>query len=75
MLFKARLIVASAAVSVLFVFMLVSCTLRAEQEGDAEGQGIDLDEKLAARYPIKDDPPFDMPWGNYRRLDGTIVKP
>jgi mannonate dehydratase len=42
---------------------------------DKPGLGIDLDEQLAAKFPIKDDPPFDMPWGNYRRLDGTIVKP
>jgi mannonate dehydratase len=39
------------------------------------GLGIDLDENLAARFPIKDTPPFDMPWGNYRRRDGTIIKP
>lgn len=42
---------------------------------DRPGLGIDLDEKLAAKFPIKDDPPFDMPWGNYRRADGTSVKP
>ena len=42
---------------------------------DRPGFGIDLDEKLAAKFPIKDDPPFDMPWGNYRRADGTSVKP
>jgi len=42
---------------------------------DRPGFGIDLDEKLAAKFPIQDDPPFDMRWGNYRRLDGTIVKP
>jgi len=42
---------------------------------DKPGLGIDLDEKLAARYPIKDAPPFDMFWGNVRRRDGTIVKP
>jgi mannonate dehydratase len=42
---------------------------------DKPGFGIDLDEKLAAKFPIQDDPPFDMRWGNYRRLDGTIVKP
>ena len=39
------------------------------------GLGIDLDEKLAAKFPIKDDPSFDMRWGNLRRRDGTIVKP
>ena len=39
------------------------------------GLGIDLNEKLAARFPIRDDPPFDMHWGNLRRRDGTVVKP
>jgi mannonate dehydratase len=39
------------------------------------GLGIDLDEKLAARFPIKDDPPFDFEWGILRRRDGTLVKP
>jgi mannonate dehydratase len=42
---------------------------------DKPGLGIDLDEKLAAKFPITDDPSFDMRWGNYRRRDGTIVKP
>ena len=42
---------------------------------DKPGLGIDLDEKLATKFPIKDDPPFDMYWGNTRRRDGTIVKP
>src|SRR4051794_2660790 len=42
---------------------------------DKPGLGIDLDEKLAAKFPIKDDPPFDMGWGNLRKRDGTIVKP
>ena len=42
---------------------------------DRPGLGIDLDEKLAARFPIRDDPSFDMHWGNLRRRDGTIVKP
>ena len=39
------------------------------------GLGIDLDEKLAAKFPITDDPPFDMGWGNLRRRDGSIAKP
>jgi hypothetical protein len=39
------------------------------------GFGADLDEKLAAKFPIDDDPPFDMRWGNVRRGDGTVVKP
>jgi mannonate dehydratase len=42
---------------------------------DRPGLGIDLDEKLAAKFPISDDPPFDLRWGNVRRRDGTIVKP
>ena len=42
---------------------------------DLPGLGIDLDEKAAAKFPIHDDPPFDMRWGNLRRRDGTVVKP
>jgi mannonate dehydratase len=42
---------------------------------DKPGLGIDLDEKLAAKFPIKDDPSFDMEWGNVRQRDGTVVKP
>ncbi len=42
---------------------------------DRPGLGIDLDEKLAAKFPIRDDPPFDMSWGNLRRSDGTSTKP
>jgi mannonate dehydratase len=42
---------------------------------DKPGLGIDLDEKLAAKFPVTDDPPFDYRWGNYRRKDGSIVKP
>jgi mannonate dehydratase len=42
---------------------------------DKAGLGIDLDEKLAAKFPITDDPPFDMRWGNLRRRDGTVTKP
>ncbi|MGE3803815.1 MAG: enolase C-terminal domain-like protein [Gemmataceae bacterium] len=45
------------------------------QVSDRPGFGVDLDEKLAAKFPITDDPPFDMRWGNYRRKDGSIVKP
>jgi mannonate dehydratase len=39
------------------------------------GLGIDLDEQLAAKFPIKDDPPFDYSWGNLRNRDGTVTKP
>ena len=42
---------------------------------DRPGLGIDLNEKLAARFPIEDDPPFDMKWGNLRRADGGVTKP
>jgi mannonate dehydratase len=42
---------------------------------DRPGLGIDVDEKLAAKFPITDDPPFDMNWGNVRRRDGTVIKP
>jgi hypothetical protein len=30
---------------------------------------------MAAKFPIKDDPSFDMGWGNVRRRDETMVKP
>ena len=39
------------------------------------GLGIDIDEQLAAKFPIKDDPPFDYSWGNLRNRDGTVTKP
>jgi mannonate dehydratase len=42
---------------------------------DKPGFGVDLDEKLAAKFPITDDPHLDDHWGNLRRRDGTIAKP
>jgi mannonate dehydratase len=42
---------------------------------DRPGLGIDLDEKLAAKFPITEEPSFDMRWGNLRRRDGTVIKP
>jgi mannonate dehydratase len=39
------------------------------------GLGIDIDEKLAAKYPIRDNPPFDLNWGRLRDRDGTIRRP
>lgn len=42
---------------------------------DRPGLGIDLDETLAAKFPIEDDPPFDLDWGGVRRKDGGVVKP
>jgi mannonate dehydratase len=42
---------------------------------DRPGLGVDLDEKLAAKFPVTDDPPFDYRWGNLRRKDGSVTKP
>ncbi|MEQ1826927.1 MAG: enolase C-terminal domain-like protein [Pirellula sp.] len=42
---------------------------------DLPGWGMEIDEKIAAKFPITDDPPFDMSWGNLRRQDGAITKP
>ncbi|MEW4570628.1 enolase C-terminal domain-like protein [Tautonia sp. JC769] len=42
---------------------------------DRPGLGVDLDESLAARFPVGDDPPFDMHWGNLRLDDGTVIHP
>jgi mannonate dehydratase len=36
------------------------------------GLGIEVDEKLAAKFPIPAGPPnFDYSWGTTRRKDGT----
>jgi mannonate dehydratase len=42
---------------------------------EAPGLGVDLDEALAAKYPIRDDPPFDLHWGELRDADGTVRRP
>jgi mannonate dehydratase len=42
---------------------------------DKPGLGVDLNEALAARFPISDEPSFDMRWGNLRGRDGTVLKP
>ena len=40
------------------------------------GLGIDLDEELAARFPVKDPAgPAIRMWGNARRADGTVIRP
>jgi mannonate dehydratase len=40
------------------------------------GLGIEVDEKLAAKFPIPAGPPnFDHSWGTTRRLDGTVIRP
>jgi mannonate dehydratase len=40
---------------------------------DAPGWGIEVDEKLAAKYPFRDNP-LNGGWGDVRRTDGTIIK-
>jgi len=40
------------------------------------GLGIEVDEKLAAKFPIPNGPPnFDYSWGTTRRRDGTVIRP
>ncbi len=40
------------------------------------GLGIDVDEKLAEKFPIPSGPPnFDYSWGTTRRKDGTVIRP
>ena len=43
--------------------------------GETPGLGVDIDEKAAARFPIRDEPPFDLHWGRLRDADGTIRRP
>ena len=42
---------------------------------EAPGLGIDIDEKLAAKFPYPDSPTFDHRWGTTRRRDGTVIRP
>ena len=42
---------------------------------EAPGLGIDIDETMAGKHPVTDDPPFDMWWGELRDRDGTIRRP
>jgi mannonate dehydratase len=42
---------------------------------EAPGLGIDLDEKLAAKFPYPSGPSFDYRWGATRRRDGTVIRP
>ena len=40
------------------------------------GLGIEVDEKLAAKFPFPPGPPnFDVSWGTTRRSDGTVIRP
>jgi mannonate dehydratase len=42
---------------------------------ETPGLGIDIDEKLAAKYPVSESPSFDYRWGTTRRRDGTVIRP
>ena len=43
---------------------------------EAPGLGIEIDEKLAAKFPFPEGPPnFDYSWGTTRRRDGTVIRP
>jgi mannonate dehydratase len=40
------------------------------------GLGMEVDEKLAAKFPFPEGPPnFDYNWGTTRRRDGTVIRP
>ena len=40
------------------------------------GLGMEVDEKLAAKFPFPPGPPnFDYSWGTTRRSDGTVIRP
>uniref|UniRef100_A0A831TAM3 Starvation-sensing protein RspA n=1 Tax=Thermorudis peleae TaxID=1382356 RepID=A0A831TAM3_9BACT len=41
---------------------------------DKPGLGVDIDEKLAARYPFPEHP-LNGGWAPVRRLDGTVIRP
>ncbi len=42
---------------------------------EAPGFGMDLDEKVAAKFPFPDGANFDYSWGTTRRKDGTVIRP
>ena len=42
---------------------------------EAPGLGIDVDEKLAAKFPFPSGTTFDHSWGTTRRRDGTVIRP
>ncbi|PYQ15848.1 MAG: starvation-sensing protein RspA [Acidobacteria bacterium] len=42
---------------------------------EAPGHGIEVDEKLAAKFPYPEGPTFDYNWGRTRRRDGTVIRP
>lgn len=42
---------------------------------EAPGFGLDIDEKLAAKFPFPEGRTFDHSWGTTRRRDGTVIRP
>jgi mannonate dehydratase len=42
---------------------------------EAPGLGVDINEKLAAKYPFPEGTTFDHRWGSTRRRDGTVIRP
>ncbi|AQG79736.1 enolase C-terminal domain-like protein [Spirosoma montaniterrae] len=42
---------------------------------ETPGHGIDINEKLAAKFPFPDGPTFDYSWGATRKKDGTVIRP
>ncbi|NWG11943.1 MAG: D-galactonate dehydratase family protein [Acidobacteria bacterium] len=42
---------------------------------ESPGLGIDMDEKLAARFPYPEGRTFDHSWGTTRNRDGTVIRP
>jgi mannonate dehydratase len=42
---------------------------------ETPGHGVDIDEKLAAKFPFPAGRTFDHSWGTTRRRDGTVIRP
>ncbi len=42
---------------------------------ETPGLGIDINEKLAAKFPFPEGANFDYSWGATRRKDGTVIRP
>lgn len=39
------------------------------------GHGVEINEKLAARFPFPEGANFDYSWGSTRKKDGTVIRP
>ncbi len=39
------------------------------------GHGVEINEKVAAKFPFPDGLNFDYSWGSTRRKDGTVIRP